>query len=233
MHIDINRVQIEPTWKKVLKDEFLKPYFASLKQNLLISKKENIIYPPSNLIFNAFNLTPFEKVKVVILGQDPYHQPNQAMGLSFSVPNGIKLPPSLKNIYKEIEDDLGVKEPNSGDLTYWAKQGVLLLNSTLTVEANKANSHSNLGWQTFTDSVIKKINDEKENIIFLLWGNYAKVKANLINQNKHFILTAPHPSPLARGGFFGCKHFSKTNEILLKLNKKPIDWNLNNSQNII
>lgn len=229
MQINIDKVEIEPSWKRVLEDEFLKPYFGELKQKLLISKKQNRIYPPSDLIFNAFNLTPFNKVKVVILGQDPYHQPNQAMGLSFSVPSSVKIPPSLKNIYKEIQDDLGIIEPNSGDLTYWAKQGVLLLNATLTVEANKPNSHSNLGWQTFTDSVIEKISKEKDNVVFLLWGNYAKAKINLIDQNRHFILSAPHPSPLARGGFFGCKHFSKTNEILSKIGKTPIDWNLNNS----
>ena len=180
------------------------------------------------MIFNAFNLTPFDKVKVVILGQDPYHGDNQAMGLSFSVPKGVKIPPSLINIYKEIYDDLGINEPNSGDLTYWAKQGVLLLNASLSVEKGKPNSHKDFGWHLFSDAVIKKISDEKYGVIFLLWGNFAKNKANLIDQNKHFILTAPHPSPLARGGFFGCKHFSKTNEILKKLGKSPIDWDLNN-----
>ncbi|MCZ6159379.1 uracil-DNA glycosylase [Campylobacter ureolyticus] len=228
MSILLENVKIEKSWKEALKDEFLSPYFENLKENLIISKKYATVFPPSNLIFNAFNLTPFDKVKVVILGQDPYHGDNQAMGLSFSVPKGVKIPPSLINIYKEIYDDLGISEPNSGDLTYWAKQGVLLLNASLSVEKGKPNSHKDFGWHLFSDAVIKKISDEKYGVIFLLWGNFAKNKANLIDQNKHFILTAPHPSPLARGGFFGCKHFSKTNEILKKLGKSPIDWDLNN-----
>ncbi|QIX86657.1 uracil-DNA glycosylase [Campylobacter ureolyticus] len=228
MSILLENVKIEKSWKEALKDEFLSPYFENLKENLIISKKSATVFPPSNLIFNAFNLTPFNEVKVVILGQDPYHGDNQAMGLSFSVPKGVKIPPSLINIYKEIYDDLGINEPNSGDLTYWAKQGVLLLNASLSVEKGKPNSHKDFGWHLFSDAVIKKISDEKYGVIFLLWGNFAKNKANLIDQNKHFILTAPHPSPLARGGFFGCKHFSKTNEILKKLGKSPIDWDLNN-----
>ena len=228
MSILLENVKIEKSWKEALKDEFLSPYFENLKENLIISKKYATVFPPSNLIFNAFNLTPFDKVKVVILGQDPYHGDNQAMGLSFSVPKGVKIPPSLINIYKEIYDDLGINEPNSGDLTYWAKQGILLLNASLSVEKGKPNSHKDFGWHLFSDAVIKKISDEKYGVIFLLWGNFAKNKANLIDQNKHFILTAPHPSPLARGGFFGCKHFSKTNEILKKLGKNPIDWDLNN-----
>lgn len=228
MSILLENVKIEKSWKEALKDEFLSPYFENLKVNLIISKKQATVFPPSNLIFNAFNLTPFDKVKVVILGQDPYHGDNQAMGLSFSVPKGVKIPPSLINIYREIYDDLGISEPNSGDLTYWAKQGVLLLNASLSVEKGKPNSHKDFGWHLFSDAVIKKISDEKNGVIFLLWGNFAKNKANLIDQNKHFILTAPHPSPLARGGFFGCKHFSKTNEILKKLGKSPIDWDLNN-----
>ena len=228
MSILLENVKIEKSWKEALKDEFLSPYFENLKAKLIISKKYATVFPPSNLIFNAFNLTPFDKVKVVILGQDPYHGDNQAMGLSFSVPKGVKIPPSLINIYKEIYDDLGIIEPNSGDLTYWAKQGVLLLNASLSVEKGKPNSHKDFGWHLFSDAVIKKISDEKNGVIFLLWGNFAKNKANLIDQNKHFILTAPHPSPLARGAFFGCKHFSKTNEILKKLGKSPIDWNLNN-----
>ena len=228
MSILLENVKIEKSWKEALKDEFLSPYFENLKAKLIISKKYATVFPPSNLIFNAFNLTPFDKVKVVILGQDPYHGDNQAMGLSFSVPKGVKIPPSLINIYKEIYDDVGIIEPNSGDLTYWAKQGVLLLNASLSVEKGKPNSHKDFGWHLFSDAVIKKISDEKNGVIFLLWGNFAKNKANLIDQNKHFILTAPHPSPLARGGFFGCKHFSKTNEILKKLGKSPIDWNLNN-----
>lgn len=228
MSILLENVKIEKSWKEALKDEFLSPYFENLKENLIISKKYATVFPPSNLIFNAFNLTPFNEVKVVILGQDPYHGDNQAMGLSFSVPKGVKIPPSLINIYKEIYDDLGINEPNSGDLTYWAKQGVLLLNASLSVEKGKPNSHKDFGWHLFSDAVIKKISDEKNGVIFLLWGNFAKNKANLIDQNKHFILTAPHPSPLARGGFFGCKHFSKTNEILKKLGKSSIDWDLNN-----
>lgn len=228
MSILLENVKIEKSWKEALKDEFLSPYFENLKENLIISKKSATVFPPSNLIFNAFNLTPFNEVKVVILGQDPYHGDNQAMGLSFSVPKDVKIPPSLINIYKEIYDDLGISEPNSGDLTYWAKQGVLLLNASLSVEKGKPNSHKDFGWHLFSDAVIKKISDEKNGVIFLLWGNFAKNKANLIDQNKHFILTAPHPSPLARGGFFGCKHFSKTNEILKKLGKSPIDWDLNN-----
>lgn len=228
MSIILENVKIEKSWKEALKDEFLSPYFENLKAKLIISKKYVTVFPPSNLIFNAFNLTPFDKVKVVILGQDPYHGDNQAMGLSFSVPKGVKIPPSLINIYKEIYDDLGISEPNSGDLTYWAKQGVLLLNASLSVEKGKPNSHKDFGWHLFSDAVIKKISDEKNGVIFLLWGNFAKNKANLIDQNRHFILTAPHPSPLARGAFFGCKHFSKTNEILKKLGKSPIDWDLNN-----
>ncbi|MSN95727.1 uracil-DNA glycosylase [Campylobacter sp. FMV-PI01] len=228
MKINLDKVAIENSWKMVLKDEFLAPYFCALKEKLLLAKFTSIVFPPSNLIFNAFNLTPFDEVKVVILGQDPYHGKDQAMGLSFSVPKNVKIPPSLINIYKEIYDDLGIKQPNHGDLTFWAKQGVLLLNSTLSVESGKPNSHSNFGWQIFTDSVIKKISDKKTGVVFLLWGNFAKQKASLIDQNKHFVLTAPHPSPLARGGFFGCRHFSKTNAILKNTRQNPIDWDLNN-----
>ncbi|MBE2984955.1 uracil-DNA glycosylase [Campylobacter sp. RM9344] len=228
MQIDINKVQIEQSWKEALKDEFLAPYFGEIKANLLKAKASFTVYPPSNLIFNAFNLTPFNDVKVVILGQDPYHGAGQAMGLSFSVPDGIRVPPSLANIYKEIYDDLGIRQPNSGDLTYWAKQGVLLLNTSLSVNAGQANSHSNFGWQIFTDAVIKTLSKERENIVFLLWGNPAKAKIPLINTNKHLVLTAAHPSPLARGAFFGCKHFSQTNKYLLANSLAPIDWDLNN-----
>lgn len=227
MQIKLEDVKIEPSWKEALKDEFLSPYFLQIKQNLLKAKQEKIVFPPSNLIFNAFNLTPFDKLKVVILGQDPYHGENQAMGLSFSVPKGVRVPPSLVNIYKEIQTDLGIKEPNSGDLTPWAKQGVLLLNATLSVNKNEPNSHSSFGWQTFTDNVIKNISDKKDGIVFLLWGNYAKSKAKLINHTKHKVLEAAHPSPLARGAFFGSRHFSKTNEALIKFGKSPIDWDLN------
>ncbi|AQW82032.1 uracil-DNA glycosylase, family 1 [Campylobacter pinnipediorum subsp. pinnipediorum] len=226
MHINLQDVKIEQGWKDSLKDEFLSPYFAKIKQSLIEAKKQNKVYPPSKLIFNAFNLTPFDNVKVVILGQDPYHRPNQAMGLSFSVPKGEKIPPSLVNVYKEIYDDLGIKQPSSGDLSKWAKQGVLLLNSTLSVNEGMPNSHSNFGWQIFTDAVIKKLSDTKDGLVFLLWGNYAKIKSNLIDKDRHLVLFAPHPSPLARGGFFGCKHFSKTNNYLIKQGKEPIDWSV-------
>ena len=228
MRIDINKVQIEPSWKEVLKDEFLSPYFADIKENFLNAKRNGIVYPPNDLIFNAFNLTPFHAVKVVILGQDPYHGAKQAMGLSFSVPRGVRVPPSLANIYKEIYDDIGVREPNSGDLTYWAKQGILLLNATLSVSAGQANSHANFGWQIFTDAAIKILSRNQANLVFLLWGNPAKAKIPLIDTNKHLVLTAAHPSPLARGAFFGCRHFSKTNEYLLANGLEPIDWDLSN-----
>lgn len=230
--IDINSVKIEKSWKEVLKDEFLSPYFEKLKQKLIAAKHHGEVYPPGFLIFNAFNLTSFDDVKVVIIGQDPYHGKNQAMGLSFSVPNGVKIPPSLQNIYKEIYNDLGIKEPNSGDLTYWAKQGVLLLNATLSVQANLANSHSSFGWQQFTDAVIKQISDKKQNVVFMLWGNFAKAKSCLIDTNKHLVLHAAHPSPLARGAFFGCKHFSIANEYLTKNGKTEIDWDLNHFKEI-
>lgn len=226
--IDLNNVKIEKSWKEVLKDEFLSPYFDELKQKLIKAKQKGKVYPPSSLIFNAFNLTPFEKLKVVIIGQDPYHGKNQAMGLSFSVPKGVKIPPSLQNIYKEIYDDLHIQEPNSGDLTYWAKQGVLLLNATLSVQANLANSHSSFGWQKFSDAAIRQISDKKQNVVFMLWGNFAKAKSSLINENNHLVLTASHPSPLAGGKFFGCKHFSKANFYLQEHGKIPIDWDLNN-----
>lgn len=225
--ISLDRIKIEESWKNALKEEFLKPYFLEIKRHYLAAKSAGkILYPPSSLIFNAFNLTPFTSLKVVLLGQDPYHNPNQAMGLSFSVPQGVALPPSLKNIYKELQEDLGITPSEGGDLTKWAKQGVLLLNSVLSVEQNKPASHQNFGWQTFTDSVISTISAQKEGIVFLLWGNYARAKKHLINSKKHFILETAHPSPLARGAFFGCKHFSKTNTILQSLNKPPIDWRL-------
>lgn len=227
MEILLENVKIENSWKNVLKDEFLNPYFLEIKRNLLNAKRNFVVYPPSNLIFNAFNLTPFDNVKVVILGQDPYHGENQAMGLSFSVPKGVKIPPSLQNIFKEIKDDLGIIEPLNGDLTYWANQGVLLLNSSLSVNAHQPNSHFNFGWQIFTDAVIKKLSN-KGDIIFLLWGNYAKAKMNLIDLKRNFVLTASHPSPFSVSGFLGCKHFSKTNEILKNLGLEIIDWDLNN-----
>ncbi|MBR8464223.1 uracil-DNA glycosylase [Campylobacter sp. faydin G-24] len=228
MQIKLDNVKIEPSWKEVLKDEFLSPYFAELKDKFIKAKHEGIVYPPNHLIFNAFNLTPFNKVKVVLLGQDPYHGEGQAMGLSFSVPKGVRVPPSLANIYKEIYDDLGILEPNNGDLSYWAKQGVLLLNATLSVAAGVANSHSNFGWQNFTDAVIKALSRERKNLVFLLWGNNAKAKRELIDANKHKILLAAHPSPLARGAFFGCKHFSQTNAYLLANGISAIDWDLSN-----
>ena len=222
-------VQIESSWKEALKNEFTKTYFIEVAAFL---KKEKaggkIIYPPGSLIFNAFTQTHFDKVKVVILGQDPYHNPGQAHGLSFSVPNGIKPPPSLVNIYKEIQTDLQIPMPlEYGNLTNWAAQGVLLLNATLTVRANEANSHATIGWMNFTDAVIKKISDEKKGIVFLLWGKFAQAKQALIDETKHFVLKAAHPSPLsAYAGFLGCKHFSKTNELLSGQGVAPINWKL-------
>ena len=229
MQIDIDKVKIEYSWKEILKEDFLSPNFARVKENFLRAKAAGEVYPPNALIFNAFNLTPFNAVKVVILGQDPYHGAGQAMGLSFSVPRGVKIPPSLQNIYKEIYDDLGIAEPNSGDLSYWAKQGVLLLNATLSVSAGQANSHSNFGWQEFTDAAISKLSERARNVVFMLWGNPAKVKASLIDASRHLVLTAAHPSPLARGAFFGCRHFSKANLYLAQHGKAPIDWDLNNA----
>lgn len=228
IEVKLENIHINKEWKEVLKNEFLSDYFLNIKVKLLNELKHKTVFPPNNLIFNAFNITPFSDVKVIILGQDPYHNPFQAMGLSFSVANGIKIPPSLKNIYKEIYDDLKITEPNSGDLTYWAKQGVLLLNSTLTVNANEPNSHKDFGWQEFTDNVIKILSEKRNNLVFMLWGNFAKSKEKLIDHSKHLVLTSAHPSPLSRGAFFGCRHFSKCNDYLKKHNIKPIDWNLNN-----
>ncbi len=219
--------QIDETWKLVLKDEFESEYFGLLKQFLIEEKKKYRIYPQGKDIFTAFNLTPYDKIKVVILGQDPYHGENQAHGLCFSVTDGIKLPPSLVNIYKEIEDDLGLKMERRGNLTAWAAQGVFLLNATLTVRASQAGSHQKKGWEIFTDSVIKNISDKKEGIVFILWGNYAQAKIPLIDESKHFILKAAHPSPLsAYNGFFGCKHFSQTNKLLIQQGKTPINWEI-------
>lgn len=218
-------VRINSTWKEVLGEEFEKPYFAELASTLHGEKRAGkVIYPPGQLIFNAFDLTPFDQVKAVILGQDPYHGKGQAMGLSFSVPAGIPLPPSLVNIYKEMESDLGRQVDKSGDLTKWARQGVFLLNSALTVRAGEPTSHSGIGWQQFTDAVIRAISDRKSGIVFLLWGNYARSKKALIDTGKHYVLEAAHPSPLARGAFFGCRHFSMTNEILVREGKTPIEW---------
>ena len=218
--------QIETGWLNGLKGEFNKDYFLKLKSFLLEEKSKYRLFPTGNQIFEAFNLTPFDKVKVIILGQDPYHGAGQAHGLSFSVPDGVKAPPSLVNIFKELKTDIGLEIPKTGNLTPWTKQGVLLLNATLTVRESQAGSHQKKGWELFTDAVIKKLSDEKKGLVFLLWGNYAKQKGALIDTAKHYVLTAPHPSPLARGGFFGCKHFSKTNKILVKQGQTPINWKL-------
>ena len=218
---------IEQSWKVVLLEEFNKDYFIKLKQFLLDEKKHHSIYPKGKDIFNAFHYTPFDRVKVVILGQDPYHGIGQAHGLSFSVPNGVKQPPSLKNIFKEIAADLNLPLPATGNLSPWAKQGVLLLNTTLSVRVKQAGSHQKKGWEEFTDSVIQNISQKKEGVIFLLWGRFAQDKAELIDKNKHHILTAPHPSPFSvYRGFFGCKHFSKTNKLLAEQGLKEIDWKI-------
>jgi uracil-DNA glycosylase len=221
-------VKIEESWKKVLQAEFNKSYFENITAFLKTEKAQGkIIYPPGSLIFNAFEKTPFNKLKVLLLGQDPYHGKGQAMGLSFSVPKGIRPPPSLINIFKELQDDVGIAIPSAGDLTPWAIQGVMLLNAALTVRAGEANSHAKIGWQQFTDAVIKKVSDEKEGIVFLLWGAFAHQKQELIDQTKHHVLKAAHPSPYsADKGFFGCKHFSKTNEYLVAQKKDPINWAL-------
>jgi uracil-DNA glycosylase len=219
--------QIEASWKEVLSDEFSSSYFVSLKEFLVDEKKKFIIYPPGNLIFNSFNQTPFEKVQVVILGQDPYHGTGQAHGLCFSVPAKITKPPSLVNIFKELQNDLGIPVATNGNLEKWARQGVLLLNATLTVRANLAGSHQGKGWEKFTDAVIRNISEKRVGIVFLLWGKYAQAKESLIDQKKHYILKAAHPSPLsAYNGFIGCRHFSKTNELLTRHGLAPIDWSL-------
>jgi len=221
------KVQINPDWYEMLQDQFESEYFQNLKAFLVEEKKKYKIYPPGKKIFSAFDHTPPEKVKVVIIGQDPYHGPGQAHGLCFSVNEGIQHPPSLRNIFKEIASDLGYTYPQSGNLEPWAKQGVLLLNATLTVRARQAGSHQKKGWEQFTDTVIKRISDQKEGVVFLLWGSYAIAKKALIDESKHFVLTTVHPSPLsAHRGFFGSKHFSKTNEILIKNGKEPIDWRI-------
>ena len=218
---------IEESWKAVLSDEFNKPYFQELKEFLMEEKKKFRIFPPGPLIFNAFNSTPFQKVKVVIIGQDPYHGYGQAHGLCFSVPAGVPKPPSLVNIFKELANDLGISPPVHGNLENWAKQGVLLLNATLTVRENQAGSHQRRGWEVFTNEVIRRLSEQKEGVIFVLWGNFAIAKKELIDLSNHPVLTAAHPSPLsASNGFFGCKHFSKINEILKKQRKEEIDWRL-------
>lgn len=221
-------VKIEASWKEVLKGEFSKPYFQQIPGHLKTEKSQGkIIYPAGSLIFNAFNVTPFDKVKVVILGQDPYHGPGQAHGLCFSVQNGVPAPPSLMNIFKELQDDIGISIPQNGNLTHWAEQGVFLLNASLTVRAGEPMSHSKIGWAEFTDTVIKKISELKNNVVFLLWGKFAQEKRVLIDEKKHGILRSVHPSPLsAHAGFFGCKHFSKTNAYLMSKGIDPVDWKL-------
>jgi uracil-DNA glycosylase len=220
-------VEIEESWKNALSNEFEQEYFrrlsAEVRADYLLA--EPPIYPPAPLVFNAFNLTPLPDVKVVILGQDPYHGPGQAHGLSFSVTDGQRLPPSLKNVYKEIEDDTGRMQPNSGNLERWATQGVLLLNATLTVAQKSPGSHQGRGWEQFTDAVIKKISDEREQVVFMLWGAFARSKAELIDANKHLVLEAPHPSPFSvHKGFFGCQHFSKASKYLEENGTQPIKW---------
>ena len=217
--------QIAESWKIQLANEFQQAYFQKLKDFLSSEKKNHTVYPPGDQIFAAFNHTPFSDVKVVIIGQDPYHGAGQANGLCFSVADGIKKPPSLVNIFKEIHQDLGLNIPDSGNLEHWAQQGVLLLNATLTVRAKNAGSHQKKGWEQFTDACIRKLSSERQNLIFLLWGRFAQNKATLIDSNKHHILTASHPSPFsAHSGFFGCGHFSKTNELLRQMNKPTIQW---------
>lgn len=219
--------QIEESWKQVLWDQFQSPYFSDLKQFLLEEKKHYSVFPPGKFIFNAFNSCPFDKVKVVIIGQDPYHDVGQAHGLCFSVQDGIPFPRSLVNIFKELSDDVGFQMPKSGNLQKWANQGVLLLNATLTVRAHQAGSHQNHGWETFTDCAIQRLSERCNGIVFLLWGNYAIRKRELIDETRHYVLTAAHPSPLsAARGFFGCRHFSKANALLVSMGKSPIDWQL-------
>jgi uracil-DNA glycosylase len=218
---------IEESWKNVLQEEFNKSYFIDLKAFLVEEKKKFRIFPPGSLIFNAFNHTPFDKVKVVFIGQDPYHGYGQAHGLCFSVPQGIAKPPSLENIFKELQNDLGIPVPGHGNLVKWADQGVLLLNATLTVRENQAGSHQNKGWETFTDAVISILSELKHNLVFVLWGNYAIAKKILIDDSKHHILTAAHPSPFsAYKGFFGCRHFSRINEILVNSGAEPVEWRI-------
>ena len=218
-------VIIENSWKEKLQQEFEKPYFKTLTNFIRTEYKTHKIFPPANLIFNAFDKCPFGDVKVVIIGQDPYHNIDQANGLSFSVNEGVKIPPSLLNIYKEIETDLGVTTPKSGNLERWSRQGVLLLNATLTVRAHTPGSHQEKGWEQFTDAVIDILSTECSGLVFMLWGNYAQQKGKNIDANKHLLLRSPHPSPLsAYRGFFGNKHFSTANDYLIKHNKKPIDW---------
>lgn len=221
------KVKIEESWYRVLEEEFDKQYFRNIVSQLKSEKAQGkIIYPPGSLLFNAFEKTPFDQVKVVILGQDPYHNPGQAMGLCFSVPKGIKTPASLVNIYKELKSDMGCEIPSHGDLSSWAEQGVFLLNAMLSVEQNLAGSHKNYGWQDFTDRVINILSEQKSGLVFLLWGNFARNKRVLIDSNKHLILESAHPSPLAGNAFQGNRHFSKTNEYLINHGKQPINWQI-------
>lgn len=224
----MSTIQLESSWLEHLREEFGQEYMQQLRAFLQEEKQKGLrIFPPGSLIFNALNTTPFDRVKVVLLGQDPYHGQGQAHGLSFSVQKGILIPPSLQNIYKELHADLGLTIPPHGDLTSWAEQGVLLLNATLTVRANQAGSHQKKGWETFTDKIISTVSSQKEGVVFLLWGNYAKAKQNLIDAGRHLVLTAAHPSPFSASyGFFGCKHFSKANEYLLSRGQEPIDWQI-------
>ena len=227
LHSDNMEVKIEQTWKNALASEFEKPYFASLVRFLHAEKSAGRkVFPPGSQIFRAFELTPVPQVKVVILGQDPYHGPGQAHGLSFSVPEGVPAPPSLKNIFREIETDLGISMSGYPNLENWARQGVLLLNAVLTVRSGEAASHGKIGWQEFTDAVIRYISDNCEGVVFMLWGNFARTKAELIDRSRHCVLEAAHPSPLARGAFFGSRHFSKANNYLASTGRTPIDWKL-------
>lgn len=226
-------IKIAPGWKKILENEFKKAYFTELIDVLKNEKRsKQAFYPSGSMIFNAFNFTDFDTVKVVIIGQDPYHGAGQAHGLSFSVQKGVKPPPSLVNIFKEIESGLGIRMPRTfGDLSAWAKQGVLLLNASLTVRAGEPNSHAGIGWHQFTDAVIQQLNNNKEKLVFLLWGNFAKEKGSQINEKKHLVLRAAHPSPFAADkGFFGCRHFSKTNEYLVQQGIEPINWMINENE---
>ncbi|MEO0776964.1 MAG: uracil-DNA glycosylase [Bacteroidota bacterium] len=225
----VTDVKIEAGWKAALQSEFQQAYFSAIKTFLLKERQAgHTVYPPGSQLFNAFDTTPFDQVKVVILGQDPYHGPRQAMGLCFSVPRGVPAPPSLENIFKEQQEDLGITIPPHGDLTEWARQGVFLLNASLTVRAHQANSHKDIGWHKFTDAVIRKLSQEREGLVFLLWGGFAKKKAPLIDTQRHHVLTSGHPSPLSanRGYWFGNGHFSKTNELLQAAGKSPINWQL-------
>jgi len=229
-YCSLNRIdpEIDKSWKEIMKDEFNKPYFHELKKFLVKEKQEYRIFPPGTEIFRAFNSTPFHEIKIVIIGQDPYHGPGQAHGLCFSVSDGVQHPPSLRNIFKELQTDIPSFEiPKNGNLQKWANQGVLLLNAVLTVRAHQAESHKNKGWETFTDKVIETIAEEREGLVFMLWGNYARAKSKVIDRNKHLILETVHPSPLsASRGFFGCKHFSKANDYLVTHGKTPINWQL-------